>query len=399
MQVFSVSAFLHYLNDTFKAIWDVDAALVEGEVSGYKVSQGQWATFDLKDEQSVVNVFMPIWKLGLPIEDGMRVRVVGMPRLYAKYGKFSLNAERVEPVGEGGLRKALALLRQKLQAEGLFDAARKRSLPRFPKKIALIASRESAAYGDFLRILHERWPGLEIHVYHVLVQGEKAAASIIDALDLIASAPESSYDVVVITRGGGSFEELLAFQDEALVRAIYACPVPTLVGIGHERDFSLAEEVADVRGSTPTDCARRLVPDQKDILYELASMQDGIILTFDQWFAGWRMRVDRAWMQSTHWMEGLQRVMDQLSDRVQDRARLWVSRLQDRLIGLERMFVAVDPMQVMKRGFVMVKDREGRVWTSASALKDGDEVTLTWADGQKSATIGERSKPYTPSLF
>ncbi|HEU0050623.1 MAG TPA: exodeoxyribonuclease VII large subunit, partial [Patescibacteria group bacterium] len=213
MQIMTVPEFVNYLNETFKAIWDPHDVAIEGEVSGYRVSQNQWASFDLKDAEALVNIFMPVWKVQVPLEDGMRVRVFGVPRIYPKYGKFSFNAERVELNGEGTLRKALAILRQKFEAEGLFDPSRKRPLPVFPARIALIASRESAAYGDFLRIVNERWNGVEIDVYHVIVQGDAAPESIVRAIGAAGKMHDSGrlYDAVVMTRGGGSLEELMAF--------------------------------------------------------------------------------------------------------------------------------------------------------------------------------------------
>ena len=301
MRIFSVTDFLSLVNETLKALSEAGEFAVEGEVSGYRVSQGQWVSFDLKDDAALVNVFLPVWKQSLPIEDGMKVRVHGIGRVYPKYGKFSLSAEKIEPVGEGALKKALAALRLRLEKEGLFDASRKRPLPRFPERIALIASRESAAYGDFLRIVGERWGGLEIDSYHVLVQGERAAQDVLRAL---RQAQDGEYDAIVITRGGGSFEELMSFNDETLVRAIHASTIPTMVAIGHERDITLAEEVADIRGSTPTDCARRLVPDRHDVLYELASLTTAAEASLMQRLERWQGVMDRAMLAPGLWVAG-----------------------------------------------------------------------------------------------
>lgn len=356
MQIMSVQQFLAYINDTFKAIWDATEVAVEGEVSGYRLSQGQWASFDLKDTDCVVNIFLPVWKLNVPIQDGLRVRVFGCPRVYPKYGKFSFSAERVEIVGEGGLRKALALLRQKLEQEGLFDASRKRALPRFPERIALVASRESAAYGDFIRILNERWGGIEIDLYHVLVQGEKAPESIARA---IKQASKEKYDVMILTRGGGSLEELMAFNDERVVRALFASPIPTLVGIGHERDLTFAEEVADVRGSTPTDCARRLVPDRQDMLYTLANHQENITQNFFQCLANWQAGCDEVIVHAEH----------------------WIQRMNDRLISLSRLAQSFNPRAVVKRGYAIVRDKVGRVVTSVKGFKTKDQALIELRDG------------------
>ena len=194
MTVFSVSDFIAHINDVLDRSWDAQELCVEGEVSSFRISQGQWVNFDLKDEQGLVNVFMTVWQLRVPVEDGMKVRVYGSPRIYAKFGKFSLTASKVELTGEGALKKALAALRARLEAEGLFDVSRKRTLPVFPNRIALIASRESAAYGDFVRVLKERWSGLEIDLYHVKVQGLGAPEDLIKAITCLLYTSPSPRD-------------------------------------------------------------------------------------------------------------------------------------------------------------------------------------------------------------
>lgn len=388
MQLFTVTNFIGYVNDTFKAVWDPHAAAIEGEVSGFRISQGQWVSFDLKDEKSLINVFTTTWKLSVPLQDGMRVRIQGMPQLYGKYGKFSLSADQIELVGEGALRKALEALRLRLQAEGLFDPARKRTLPRFPQRIALIASRESAAYGDFVRIVNERWGGLEIDLYHVLVQGENAPAHIMRAIQQAHKQHEEQpYDALIITRGGGSFEELMAFNHEQLVRTIYASKIPTLVGIGHERDLSLAEEVADIRGSTPTDCARRLVPDRREVLFELATMQQNISTTIDEWIQGPMERINQLVSLTDHWMQRVRLSFDLLPARIDQGFQNWKTNLSQRLTHFERLLVSYDPSAVIKRGYTIVRDRQGKVVTSTKQLSLNDPATLELRDGSAEATI------------
>jgi len=363
MNVLSVTQFVTFLNDTFKAIWDSTGVAVEGEVSNFRVSQGQWVNFDLKDDESLVSCFMVLNKLRLPVEDGMRIRVFGYPRVYPKYGKFSFNVDKVDLVGEGAIKKALAMLRTKLLAEGLFDPARKRELPRFPSKIALIASRESAAFGDFIRIVNERWGGLEIDLYHAVVQGEKAPDSVMSAL---ASAHKHGpYDAVVITRGGGSFDELMAFNDERLVRAIYASKIPTLVAIGHERDISLAEEVADVRGSTPTDCARRLVPDKRDVLYEISRLQENIVEN----------------------LEGILSEHQETLTRFETAAGRWLEMFRLRLDGLHRLITSFSPEGVLKRGFAIITNKKGELITTKKAAKPGMAIGIRLRDGEVDARI------------
>lgn len=388
MRNLTVTDFLSLVNETLKALSEYEVFGVEGEVSGYRLSQGQWVNFDLKDEESLVNIFMPVWKLKVPLEDGIKVRVIGAARIYPKYGKFSLSAESVELIGEGALRKALAALRLRLEKEGMFDETRKRSLPRFPKRIALIASRDSAAYGDFARITKERWPLMEIDLYHVLVQGERAPADIRSALQTaIAQHADRGYDAIVITRGGGSFDELMAFNDEQLVRDIHASPIPTVVAVGHERDISLAEEAADVRGSTPTDAARRLTPDQKDIEYEISSMSYRLVQSLDQTIAQRVVLMDRVLHAGSRWLErytvSLDRSVASITDGVDRMHRMLV----DRVTGTTRLLKSLDPKAVLGRGYSFVRSTNGQVIAGVDGLSKGQIVELQMKDGIAGASI------------
>lgn len=388
MRILSVSQFLDLVNETLKALSEYEVFGVEGEVSGYRLSQGQWVNFDLKDGDALVNIFMPIWKLKIPIEDGMKVRVTGAARVYPKYGKFSISAESVEAVGEGALRKALAALRARLEAEGLFDPSRKRSIPRIPHRIALIASRDSAAYGDFARITAERWPLLEIDLYHVLVQGEKAPADIVSALASVqAMSKTREYDAIVITRGGGSFEELMAFNDESLVRAIHASSIPTVVAVGHERDLSLAEEVADIRGSTPTDAARRLVPDRKDIEYELASMANRVLNQIEHDMDSKREKISRVLDLGFRWIGGYRSDLERMASSISDAVERNRATFRERVEQTARLLKSLDPKAVLGRGYAFVRDPAGKVISGVSGLSRGGAVEIQMKDGVAGATV------------
>jgi len=381
MTVFSVTDFIAHINDVLTRSWDAEELCVEGEVSGFRVSQGQWVNFDLKDDQGLVNIFMTVWQLRVPLEDGMKVRVFGTPRVYAKFGKFSISANRIELVGEGALKKALAALKARLEAEGLFDASRKRALPVFPNRIALVASRESAAYGDFVRIVNERWRGLEIHSYHVKVQGMGAAEDIARAIAQ-ANLRSDEYDVLILTRGGGSFEELMSFNDEQVVRAIHASKIPTLVGIGHERDITLAELAADVRGSTPTDCARRLVPDRKDVLRDLAFHTDKIESGLRETIRAKYELVEKALRLPAVWLAQQSQSLQQLTSLCESNVRQWMQTLRDRLGHDVRLLGSLDPKGVLARGYSMLKDAQGRAVTTVKGLAVGQPVTVVMRDGE-----------------
>jgi exodeoxyribonuclease VII large subunit len=394
MTVFSVTDFIAHINDVLARSWDAEELCVEGEVSGFRVSQGQWVNFDLKDETGLVNIFMTVWQLQVPVEDGMKVRVFGVPRIYPKFGKFSITANRIELVGEGALKKALAALKAKLELEGLFDPSRKRPLPVFPNRIALIASRESAAYGDFIRIVNERWRGLEIHTYHVKVQGMGAAEDIVQAIQAAntrsaihqSAMGEAEYDAIVITRGGGSLEELMAFNSEVLVRAIHSSKIPTLVGIGHERDLSLAELAADVRGSTPTDCARRLVPDRKDVLRDLAHHTEKIENQLLDAINSKKELIMRALRSPALWLSTQRQQLDQLASRAESNMQQWLKALSDRLRNHVRLLASLDPKGVLKRGYAILKSGNETVTTFAG-LSVGQPVTIVLRDGEGDAKL------------
>lgn len=388
MTVFSVSDFIVHVNDVLAKSWNAHELCVEGEVSDFKISQGQWVNFSLKDDKGLISIFMTVWNLRVPLQDGMKVQVYGMPRIYPKFGKFSISAERVELVGEGALKKALIALQMKLEKEGLFDESRKRVLPEFPSRIALIASRESAAYGDFIRILGERWGGLAIDLFHVKVQGAGSAEDLVSAIKQ-ANKNHKDYDALVMTRGGGSLEDLMSFNDEQVVRAIYASKIPTMVGIGHERDISLAELAADVRGSTPTDCARRLVPDKVDIMRNLAYQTGYIERALLDKIAKHRDLLIRALRSPGSWIWRQKQNLARKTSLLDANVRQWHTALLLRYRSLTRLLASLDPKSVLSRGYSMLRDARGRAVTSAAALKIGSAVTAVLHDGESDLTVNK----------
>lgn len=243
--------------------------LVEGEVASFKVNQGKWVFFDLKEGDSSVNCFLPLSQLTVALADGMKVRVRATPKL-TRWGKFSLTIRRILPIGEGSIKKSFELLKKKLAAEGLFDPAKKRPLPANLTKIGVISSTAAAGYIDFLKILENRWGGLDIKTINTQVQGLAAAEQITRALQYFNE--HGGVEVIAILRGGGSADDLAAFNDEQLVRAIAASKIPVIAGIGHEVDESLADLAADVRASTPSNAAERLTQDRRAIIRQLELM-------------------------------------------------------------------------------------------------------------------------------
>jgi len=262
---FSVKQFVAVFNQTLSLAYPKIA--IVGEITDLKISHNKWLYFSLKEADSLVNVFGAVDQLQFPLEEGMMVELVCYPHLHDRYG-FKLNLISLSLLGEGTIKKSLDLLKEKLTKEGIFDNQRKRSIVYPATKIGLIASIDSAAYSDFIKVISERFGGLEIFVKNVLVQGDQAITMIIKAInDLNVSYPD--LDVIVITRGGGSMEDLQIFSSESLTRAVFSSRLPTLVAIGHERDISLSELAADLRASTPSNAAELLVPSKKDLIDDL----------------------------------------------------------------------------------------------------------------------------------
>ena len=273
------SQFISIVSDTIAMTFE--SVLIEGEVASFKVNQGKWVFFDIKDEEASVPCFMPVWSLRQPLEDGMKVVVRGTPKL-TKWGKFSLTVSAVQPKGEGSLKKAFEMLKKKLADEGLFDPAKKRKIPENLARIGVVSSTQAAGYADFVKIINARWGGMKVLTAHTQVQGMDAPDQIIRALQYFNE--RSDVQMIAILRGGGSADDLSCFIDEKLARAVAASKIPVICGIGHEIDESLCDLVCDVRASTPSNAAEMLTPDRNVMRAELRknmqilarNMADGI---------------------------------------------------------------------------------------------------------------------------
>lgn len=354
----SPAEFVALLNQTLEAAWPVVA--IEGELSDFRVSKNKWVYFDLKDEEASVRFFGSIYNLPGPLEDGLIVRVVGAPRLHPRFG-FTVNVQSIVPVGEGALRKAAELLRRKLEAEGLFVPERKRALPAIPERIGLITAASSAAYVDFLKILNERWGGLEIQLIDVYVQGEQAPVQIVSAIEEFNKRAEPP-EVLVITRGGGSLDDLAAFSDERVVRAVAASRVPTLVAIGHEVDLSLAELAADMRASTPTNAAGLLVPDKHHELAALALAGTNLGKVIGVLY------------------EDLAASTAQSAQQLKVLLKNVLASELDKLIALKRLAELLSPRAALKRGYAIIF-ANGRYVTSVKHAAKGDKLSAELSDG------------------
>ena len=329
----TVSDFIAATNQTLDYAYP--SVEVEGEVASFKVNQGKFVFFDLKDAGASVGCFMTVWQLRVPIEDGMKVIITATPKL-TQWGKFSLTVKSVRPSGEGALKKSFELLKAKLETEGLFAPDRKRTLPVIPSHVAVISSTQAAGYADFVKIVNERWGGLKIDVAHVQVQGTDAPDQMIRALQYLNIRDELP-EVIVIIRGGGSADDLSAFNDEQLVRAIAASRVPTLVGVGHENDESLSDLVADVRASTPSNAAQLLVPDRNEIIravrYQVRSLLP---------------RVENAIEQQS---VGLKASLTEILQRTNQH----IDSYTVRLTSIRSVLTQLNPQKVLERGYALLR--------------------------------------------
>ena len=269
MDSFTPTEFISVVNQTLEYAYS--PVVVTGEVASFKVNQGKWVFFDLKNEESSVSCFMTLWSLRQPLEDGMKVMVRAVPKL-TKWGEFSLTVSAVQPVGEGSLKKAYELLKKKLTAEGLFDPAKKRLLPEDLTRIGVISSIQAAGYADFIKIINARWGGMKVQVAHTQVQGLDAPDQIIRALKYFNERAE--VQAIAILRGGGSADDLSCFNDEQLVREIASSRIPVITGIGHEVDESLCDLAADVRASTPSNAAEILTRDKMEELSKVSRLMN-----------------------------------------------------------------------------------------------------------------------------
>jgi exodeoxyribonuclease VII large subunit len=329
----TVSDFIAVTNQTLEYAYP--SVEVEGEVASFKVNQGKFVFFDIKDSGGSVGCFMTVWQLRVPIEDGMKVIVTATPKL-TQWGKFSLTVKSVRPSGEGALKKSFELLKAKLEKEGLFNEERKRTLPEVPTHIAVISSTQAAGYADFIKIINDRWGGVKVDVAHVQVQGADAPDQIIRALAYF-NGRQDLPQVVVIIRGGGSADDLSAFNDEQLVRAIASSRIPTLVGVGHEVDESLADLAADVRASTPSNAAQIVVPDRSEIVravrYQVRSLLP---------------RVENAISEQSALVRAA--LLTAL-----ERINVQIDRKMDTVVDLRNVLVQLNPQTVLARGYALVR--------------------------------------------
>jgi exodeoxyribonuclease VII large subunit len=368
-KVYSVSAFNRGVADwlmRLPSLW------VEGEVTELRRHE-RWGSvfFTLKDpgDGSCLPASIPrrtFDALDLGLADGERVHVFGRPELFAGRAEFRLRALSIERFGEGAHLAALERLKRRLAAEGLFAVERKRPLPRLPRRVGIVTGSDAAARGDLVATISQRFPPARIVVAETLVQGPRAAAGIVEALQALCREPE--VDVLVVARGGGSLEDLLPFSDEAVVRAIAACPVPVVSAVGHEQDTPLCDLAADARASTPTAAARLVVPDVGELHERLARAHAGLE-------RGARRLVERDGQR----LELVHARLGRAPALLVERRRAALDRVGDRLRALS-------PRATLERGYAIVRSGETLV-TESKSLEPGGRVDVELAAGSFGATV------------
>jgi exodeoxyribonuclease VII large subunit len=362
--VFSPSEFVAGFNLLIE--YNLPSVLIDGEISEFRISKDRWVYFKIIDEESSLSCFGTVYQLNLPIEDGMKVRLRASPRLHPKFN-FSLNVITLSPIGEGNIKRASEILFKKLQTEGLFLPERKRALPFAPDRVGLITSKNSSAYSDFVKILDERWSGVSLLLSDVQVQGEPSAEQIVNAINQQNQA-EYPAQVIVITRGGGSAEDLLAFNDERVVRAVALSRLPTLVAIGHEDNISLAEMAADMRASTPSNAVQLLVPDKiavsKDLIRQRKFLKNKMLT-----------------MLETE-IESLALYRTNISKLV----RQLLASKQEKLNNLKTLLQSLNPDAILKRGYALLSIN-GQPIKKVTQVKPTQLITARLYDGTITANV------------
>ena len=416
--------------------------LVKGEVSNLKIPGSGHLYFTLKDEGACLDAVLfrtEARRLKFQMQNGLSLVARGRLAVYEPKGGYQLVCDGVEPLGAGALQIAFEQLKEKLQREGLFGEGRKRKLPFLPRRIAVVTCPSGAAVHDFLRVLHRRFPNLPVLIVPARVQGDGAAQEI--ARGIVRAAQQPRVDIVVITRGGGSLEDLWAFNEEVVARALAACPVPTVSAVGHEVDVTIADFCADVRAPTPTAAAELIARVKDELVVDLAQRKARLSRALRAQFDRKRAQLDklRARVEDPRRLVSDKKLrLDRLQQRLEDRARQdlearaaklralqerlqaqhprerlhrlhrEVARLEEKLSALIRRGLsarqhrfeglagrldALSPLRVLARGYAVAFDERGHALTSAAQVQPGERLRVRLHDGELDATVASTRKP------
>ncbi len=386
LQPVSVTQLTGYI----KLLLDRDEILsqtcVRGELSNYKIHSSGHHYFTLKDEGAVISCVLfrsDAMRLRFRPESGMKVILTGRVSLFPRSGQYQLYVSHMQPDGAGDLAVAFEQLKQRLQAQGVFDAAHKKPLPRYPERVALVTSPTGAAVRDMIRILGRRWPLTSVLVCPVRVQGEGAAEEIAAMLELVDAAGLA--DVIITGRGGGSLEDLWAFNEEIVARAIYRCKTPVISAVGHEPDVTIADFAADVRAATPSNGAELAVCDRAELRALLEQQARRMEKAQERRLELLRQRLrrlsERPVLRSPEGsLQQKELLLELLRQRLERAAAAAVEKRQRQFAALSGRLDALSPLKVLARGYA-VATRQEQVLHSVAQLSPGEEIRLRLVDG------------------
>jgi len=394
LSVSEITSYLRQLLESDEILRDV---WVRGEISNLSRPSSGHIYFTLKDASAALRCVL--WRttaqrLRVNLANGAAIEAHGYISLYERDGQYQLYVDALRLAGEGWLYQEFLRLKARLEAEGLFDPERKRPIPDRPRTIGIVTSLTGAALQDMLNTLGQRYPLVEVVIAPAAVQGDEAPAAIVGALQALNRSVKP--DVIILARGGGSLEDLWAFNDEAVVRAVVASPAPVITGIGHETDFTLADFAADLRAPTPTGAAVLAVPDIADLRTELrallAALDSTILACLDayrQQLVDLRYRLDQ--LSPGRQVQNDRQRLDELQERIH-RALSASGRLRRaRLDGLQQRLQALNPLAVLQRGFAVVQAADGQPVTSVRQVSIGADVSVHMADGSFGAQVKQIS--------
>ena len=393
------------VNQLVKGLLDSAPALqgvaVRGELSNYKIYPSGHHYFTLKDQEGALRCVMfrgQASRLRFRPENGMKAVASGRITVFPRDGAYQLYCDSLIPEGVGDLAVAFQQLKEKLWKEGLFDPAHKKPLPPYPEKIAIVTSGAGAAVHDMIRILRRRYPIARVILLPVRVQGAEAPPEIVGAIRYADRWKIG--DVIITGRGGGSMEDLWAFNDERVARAIYACETPVISAVGHEPDVTIADFVADVRASTPSNAAELVVPDQGELLRWLRGDGERMAQAESGRLSAARRHLEelaakRVLRDQTAYVQDKRMELVHLQQRLGDLSAALIARKRQRFGALAASLDAMSPLKVLGRGYAMVQGEDGTILRSCRDVSPGDRVNVTLGEGGFTAVV---DKPYTKEM-
>lgn len=393
--VHSVSEITDLLKNLIEQQPHLQNVWVQGQVSNYSRSGAGHIYFTLKDDRSQIQVIMfrsSAAGLRFVLKDGEEVLVQGRLNLYPARGQYQINANKVEPLGIGALQRAFEDLKQQLADEGLFAEHHKKPLPVFPLKIGVITSATGAAFQDICQQLRKRYPLAEVLLHPTLVQGDGAAEGIVHALQ--AMNQRDDIDVLIVGRGGGSIEDLWAFNEEVVARAIFASAIPVVSAVGHETDFTIADMVADHRAPTPSAAVEHIVPDQTELLTQLKGYDAWLRRIINDRFDALKTRLQdlETRLSPTRRKDAiyqLHQTLDNLDVACRSAVGQKLADGERDLHTLAQRLNALSPLATLERGYSISRKTDGAVLTSAEQVSIGDRVEIQLADGHLACRVEE----------